>query len=372
MKNPNGYGGIIKLEGKRRKPFYARVTEGWEIVHKETGEAIMFIANGAELPKILPENTKLKQIYTGIGSFKTQAEANIALADYNKKHSPLDAATLTFAELYKKWYAWKFNPRRRKQLSQQSKGSYAAAYKNSHELHNMRWLDIRYDHMQNIIWESDKGRETLNNMKNLYSQMYDYAMMNDIGERNYAQYLEIDVAIEGKEDIHAPFDDSERKLLWERLDEFGVDTVLIMIYSGLRPTELCLIETAKIDIAQRVMRGGVKTSAGKDRIIPIHKRILPLIQKRMEEGNKYLICIDGEKISYYYYRSKIWDPLMKQLNLDHLPHDGRHTFGTMADDVGMNPKALKMIIGHSTKKDVTMRYTHKDIEQLKKAIDLIP
>lgn len=69
------------------------------------------------------------------------------------------------------------------------------------------------------------------------------------------------------------------------------------------------------------MRGGIKTKAGKNRIIPINKKILPFIFKRKTEGNKYLIVNhDNKKMSYWNY---------------------------------------------------TKIYTHKDIEELIKAIDLI-
>lgn len=30
MKNPNGYGGISKLPGNRRKPYRVRLTAGWQ------------------------------------------------------------------------------------------------------------------------------------------------------------------------------------------------------------------------------------------------------------------------------------------------------------------------------------------------------
>ena len=30
MRNPNGYGSVVKLSGKRRKPFAVRITIGWD------------------------------------------------------------------------------------------------------------------------------------------------------------------------------------------------------------------------------------------------------------------------------------------------------------------------------------------------------
>ena len=35
MRNPNGYGSVIRLRGKRRKPFAVRVTTHWDKTGKQ-------------------------------------------------------------------------------------------------------------------------------------------------------------------------------------------------------------------------------------------------------------------------------------------------------------------------------------------------
>lgn len=39
MRLPNGYGGVVKLSGNRRRPYAARITTGWHI-NDETGKKI--------------------------------------------------------------------------------------------------------------------------------------------------------------------------------------------------------------------------------------------------------------------------------------------------------------------------------------------
>ena len=34
MRKPNGYGSVVKLSGKRRKPYAFRITDGWELNKK--------------------------------------------------------------------------------------------------------------------------------------------------------------------------------------------------------------------------------------------------------------------------------------------------------------------------------------------------
>lgn len=57
--------------------------------------------------------------------------------------------------------------------------------------------------------------------------------------------------------------------------------------------------------------------------------------------------------------------------MKHETHDCRHTFATLMDNAGANKVSIKRIMGHASS-DITDRvYTHKDIEELRKAIDLI-
>lgn len=345
MRNPNGFGGVCKLAGKRRKPFYARVTDHWEI-DEETGE--------------------LKQIYRPIGSFETQTKALIALSDYNKNPNTLEASTVTFAEIYERWSKRKYN---KPKTSSASIKSYTAAYKEAKSLHDMKFADIKKDHMQAVIDNCENGFESQTNVKLLFHQLFRYALENDIITKDYSVFVEIDV--EKKESTRSIFTEKERGLLWANAEKEYVDTVLIMIYTGLRPSEMLDLKTADIDIEQRIMRGGLKSDAGKNRVIPINKKILPFIKKHKAEGHEYLINFKNRQMQYKYYYDKKWKPLMTQLQMEHKPHECRHTFATMMDKAKADKLCIKRIMGHAVA-DITDRiYTHKDIEDLKEAIDLI-
>lgn len=90
--------------------------------------------------------------------------------------------------------------------------------------------------------------------------------------------------------IHTRFTDKEIALLWEILWAINnVDIVLIYIYTGCRPVELLDIKSEDVHLDERYMIGGVKTEAGKNRIIPIHKAIVPLVEYRLEQNRPYLI-----------------------------------------------------------------------------------
>ncbi len=70
----------------------------------------------------------------------------------------------------------------------------------------------------------------------------------------------------------------------------------------------------------------VKQKHGKDRIIPISKKILKFIEDRYNTETKYLIEIDGKPVTYNQYIKEIWNPVMEQLEMSyHTPHECRHT-----------------------------------------------
>ena len=54
--------------------------------------------------------------------------------------------------------------------------------------------------------------------------------------------------------------------------------VLILLYTGIRAEEFLILENKNIHLDDQYVITGVKTDAGKSRIIPIHNDILPIIQ----------------------------------------------------------------------------------------------
>lgn len=336
MKLPNGYGSVVNLGKKRRKPYAARITVGWT------------------------EEGRQKKKY--LGYYKTRQEAMKALADYNE--NPFDLATreITFAELYSKWLTLK---ERGKQVT----ASNAAAFKNLQPLHNMPFVDIRKRHIQGVIDSSDLSYASKQRMKVLCNQLFKYAIDNEIATTNFAALVELPTNTQSE--IHKPFTPAELQALWQNTADTAVKVALILCYTGLRPTELLEMKTENVHLAERYMQGGIKTSAGKNRIIPISKKILPFVSELYNPQSETLEIKDsnGKIIKTYYKLKNLFEknPLLK----NHLPHDGRHTCATLMDDAEISLKIRQLILGHSAQ-DITSRvYTHKTIQQLIDAIDKI-
>ena len=341
MRLPNGYGAVVKLAGRRRKPYAARITVGWT----EDG----------------------KQIRKYLGYYKTRQEAIKALVDYNENPFDLMEKDVTFADVYQRWASLKFKDK-------PVLGIYTAAYKSLAAIHALRFADIRKRHIQTIIDSSPLGRQSKAHMKSLCSQLFDFAIDQELVKVNFAALVKLPPAEQSQ--IHQPFTPAELDALWQNLSDTGAQIALILCYTGLRPTELLEIKTANVNLPERYMTGGKKTAAGKNRIIPLAKKILPLIERMYNPDAEYLVVSPRDNkpvLTYARLVSHFWknSPALKSLPTKHLPHDGRHTCATLMDNAEVPLKIRQLILGHSSQ-DITSRvYTHKTIQQLIDAIDLI-
>ena len=71
------------------------------------------------------------------------------------------------------------------------------------------------------------------------------------------------------------------------------------------------------------------------------------------------------------YRDKYFKPTLEALGMDHTPHETRHTFRTRLDSAGANKRCIDLMMGHKSK-DVGERvYTHKTLDELWEAIEII-
>lgn len=364
MKLPNGYGSISKMSGKRRKPFRVRITVGWS----------------------LKEDKAVQQFKT-VGYYKTKQEALDALSEYNKCPYDLDSKAITFEEVYQVWAESYFSTLK----NESSIRTVKSAYSYSSGLYKMKMRDIRTYHLKECMDKGyviptvgkDKGKKryatanTKSRMKSLYNLMFDYAMEHEIVDKNYARLFDLDKEIVTQKlndkKPTVPFNNDELQLLWDNVEKVQfVDMILIGIYSGWRPQEMAILKLEDINLEKDIMYGGLKTDAGKNRLVPIHPLIKDLIVKRYNEAtalgsDRLFNDINGQqgtKMTYDKYRNR-FNKVMKQLNMnDHHPHETRHSFITLAKDYKVDEYILKMIVGHKTA-DITERvYTHRTQSQL--------
>lgn len=344
MKNPNGYGTVYKLSGKRRNPWIARITTGWEIV-----------------------DGKQKQLYQTIGYFEKKQLAMDALA-LHRVNPVSPKANITLKELYEEWSAGKYE-----KISKPTVDCYKAGWKHLSKYSDAKFKELRTNHIQTVIDTCHKNkmsRSSLEKIKVVAHMLYDYAMQNDVVNKNYAEFIELPKAEREEKSI---FTDLEIQKLEKAENAPWVDTILILIYTGMRINELLSLTKFSVDMDAQVITGGLKTDAGKNRVIPIHPKILKYITKWYNKKGDYLICNEqGKHISDNYYRKKFYYPALKTVGARELnPHCCRHTFASLMRKAGADTKSIQMLMGHAKYSFTADTYTHVDIEELKKAITTI-
>ncbi|MBQ8803435.1 MAG: site-specific integrase [Tyzzerella sp.] len=347
MKMPNGYGSITKLSGNRRKPFMVRLTDGRTV---ENGEV------------------KLNRIV--LGYYATRKDAMKALAEYNTNPYDLKQKGITFEEVYKMWSDKKY-----KKISEQSAVSYRAAFKHAVEIKDMPVREIKAVHMQNTIDNCPAGYQTKKALRSFYNQVFEFALENDLVEKSYTPFLDIGA----KETVinRTVFSKDEINALWDALERMEyVDTILILIYSGMRVGELLEMQCCNVDISAKTMKIVRAKNKSSLRTVPIHDKILPLVEKHLNNSialncPTLLANQVGKPFTYSNYQQKRWTQIMEQLEMNHLPHDTRHTFASLADTAGLKKICIKRIMGHESKDITDKVYTHKDISELLEQINLI-
>lgn len=371
-KLPNGYGSIKYLGKNRRNPYavHPPVTDYTDEGVPITPKALCYVddwmkgfiiltsykagtyTKGDERDIILPIDQKSLEII-----------AQRLLSDYNKAQGIVEeekAPEKTFAEVYKDFWKYKFENEKGKKLSESSKRSIQAAFKNAKPLHDRPFRELRHDDLQSVVDNCPLKHSSLELIVHLFRQMYAYADIYELCDKDYSAHIKINK--EDDDESGVPFTDNDLKILWNNKDDEIVEFILIMCYSGFR---IKAYKTLEINMDEKYFKGGVKTKAGKDRVVPIHSAILPLVKRRLKANG----------IFPYAYSSFLKDMSNKlsELGIEkHTPHDCRHTFSALCEKYGVNENDRKRMMGHSFGNDITnAKYGHRTIDDLRGEIEKI-
>lgn len=339
MRAENGFGSIVCLDKtgkKRRKPWAVRITTGWK-------------------------DGKQQRKY--VGYYKSQTEALMALADYHKNGVDLDMSNMTLIEVYDKW----IERIRKKDVSESVFRNHKMARERFGELGNVPIKNIKSAHLQDWLDEIDLKPGTKGKIKSTIRQVFEYAVKNDIINKNYADGLEINEKVEI---VGKVFTDEEIATLWNNREDQDVQRVLILLYTGMRIGEMLKMDRENIHLDEGYMVGGSKTYAGMNRIIPIHDAIIPLVKEQLGD-NKWLVQSPrGIAMGYTSFLRK-FNVLLDKYGMDHKIHDTRKTFISWAHSKGVPMETIRKIVGHSGKGVTEQYYLFKSPKELVDVINSI-
>lgn len=336
MRNPNGYGSVVKLSGKRRRPFQVRKTVGF--------------------------NEKGHPVYQTLDYVTTREEGLILLAAYNKNPWDVDSANITLAELFSLWLE-----RKAPKTTQSTVKMMKTAYTHCKSYYNLKYAGIKAYHMQDTIDNCGSGYGAQHHIKTFWRHTDKFALELDVTTRNYSVLL---TSAPKEESTRTPFTEDEIKSVWTMEEHPWVDSVLFMLYTGFRISEMLDLRKENVDLKANTFMGGTKTKAGKNRVVPIHSRIRHIIEARMQEEGECLFSYNGNPCGSTTYRL-FWRNIMDMAEMKHIPHECRYTFRSRLDSAGANKRCIDLMMGHKST-DVGERvYTHKTLDELRQAIELL-
>ena len=291
-------------------------------------------------------------VYSVLGYYSTYDEAVDALTQ--------SRTTLTLQQVYDMWL-----PSHAKSVSTNTLNNYGSAFAHLVSIHDVAMQDITYLQLQSIIDDmliNGLSYSSCKKVRTLISQLFDYAIINGWCTTNYTKFLNLGHNKPVRP--HKPFTTQAINRLW-RLESPLHDIPLILLYTGMRASELINLKARDVNRKQRTIRiTSAKTKSGI-RTIPIHDRIWPIIECRLD--SLYVI----QECRTYSSLSREFNKAIHAINAKHTTHDCRHTFATRLDNEGANYNAKRLLLGHASGNVTDGVYTHKSLGQLRKAIRLL-
>lgn len=369
-KLPNGYGSITYLGDNRRNPYavYPPATE----YYASTGQmkhpkALCYVRDwniGFAVLTAYKAGTYIEGMEKELNEMSLD-ETNVSdlaqklLADYNlvmraEKQTENDCPT--FAEVYEKYYDWKFNGK--KKYSRSAMSSAKVAFNNCSVLHERKMDEIVCSELQEILDSSTLKYSSLELIVSLLKQMFRYALAEKIIESNPTELLKIN--IEDDDEHGVPFTDADLKILWKHKNDETVEGILLMCYCGYRIGELYVVN---VDMKRKCFEGGLKTRTSRERIVPIHSSILPIVNRRIKEYGSLMDVKDGT------FRKRMYQKL-EELGIEkHTPHDCRHTFSRLCEQYEVKENDRKRLLGHKFDDITNSVYGHRELEELRTEIE---
>ena len=329
----NGEGSVYQPPGC--KTYTARITIGYE--------------NGAD---------GYKQRYAYKGGFKTRREAMEYISTLKEeakqiaKDSPqirygVDYTKVTFSELYDKLIT-----REGKRITKSTLDCYKAAYKYYADVHHLPFRELNTEDWQLCVDDCPKGIRTKENMKALGTKMYKMAAeLRVFGLSTSTDFATLVWLDRADHESRQPFDAEDVTRLKAAVMS-GVpyaNYVLTMCYTGFRPSEFLELRHDAYDPVRNTLRGGAKTDAGKNRIVPVHPLIKPFVAERYLSGSAYLFPDpQGAQFKLNVFRSKFFYRVLSLANIQPEPEEGdkprltpyscRHTFATLMKNAKGSPR----------------------------------
>lgn len=304
--------------------------------------------------------------------FKTKKEAAEYIPQLRVAPNPkAEKTAISFAKLYELWLPTH-------EASKSTIDCYKAAFGHFDELHHVKFSEIGIDDLQECVDECRNGKRTKQLMKVLATLMYKYAIPRGYTAEklNFGEYIKVKGEDGAGRDAFTPAEvEKIRAAVFSATPVPYAEYVYCNIYTGYRTKEFVSARIEDYDKAQDAIQGGIKTEAGKTRLVTLSPKISGIVREIVGDRTTGPIfpASDGNFLTVAQYR-KIFKSVLAQAGIDRAgltPYCCRHTFATllMRATEGTD-KEKTHLMGH-TSAAMTAHYQHPDLDDLRKITNAI-
>lgn len=319
------------------------------------------------------------------GGFKRREDALAYCAMVKAEKNKTAVINMTLKEVYDAWDPW-YSPR----VDPDTFGCYRAAFAHFKPLHDVNMRDISAGDLQKCMDDCPRGHRTHQNMKCTAGLLWAYAVDHNLADKDITENLYIGKGASVQRD---PLTDIEVEKIRQQIgkDRYA-PYIYALCYLGYRPGEM--LEIRKNQVSEHDGRlfiiEGKKTDAGRDRVVPVHKKIETIIRQQLyipgtdllfpmyqfTRGSKKepIPKFKGFKqMSDNYFNKFCFRPLADRLGIpsNKVPYSARHTFSDKLKDAEGTDKVKASLIGHSDYNFTQKKYQSTNLDELKTAMDSI-
>ena len=327
-----------------------------------------YIAGYRELPPLDPSNPdNMKQrvpIKKTKGGFATKAEA-LAFIPTLKAGGvlrPLSAPTLE--------YYWKsYEKNEYTNLSDSKQTAYSIAWNRLSKLHTVQVDQLTVADLRSTVAAAASTYYTAKDCRTVLTNLFRLASADGYANKDLPSFIQLPQLTEQERE---PFSDTEQAALWKLYEDGDLRAAvpLLMIYTGLMPSECFDLRLDMIDLENRQIVGaGKKTKIRKATPVTIAATIIPLLEDLMAHarpsGRLFGTSEDKWRENYY---AALEAAKCRRLT----PYSCRHTTASaLAIDKNIAPQTIKKVMRWSTSRMLD-RYAHPDQDDTRAAVDSIP
>jgi len=284
----------------------------------------------------------------------------------------------TLQQIYDEWEPW-YEPRVK------SMSGYKAAYSHFQPLHDRLIETITAGELQACMDDCEAGKRTHQVMKVVAGLLWGYAFDRKYVERKITDNLYTGKGQSVKRDA---LTEKEVEAIHKAIGKYRyAEYIYCLCFLGYRPGEMLELRKDQLhhddenDIWYLVE--GKKTDAGRDRIVTIPPKILPIIIDRsyvpgtnllfpqysftrVSKKKPIPLFIEFKEMTDNYFREFVFKPMMKKLGIAEgkVPYSARHTFTNKLKKAEGDDRDKAALAGHSDYTFTQTKYQSTDLVEL--------